>query len=205
VVEALGVAGLATGVLLAVPAPAPQLAVALTAAVPALLVAGRADLAWAGLGTAVAAVWAWLDVAGVTLLEAYTLPAAAAALVPAARDRQGSSWAVLGPGVALALLPSLAAAVEDGGPRPVLLAAAALAVVLGGARLRSQAPLVLGAVTLLALGVDALAPVASRLPRWVPLGVAGVVLLWVGATWERRLAQLVDLRDRYEALEDPAR
>ncbi len=201
VVAGLGAAGVGAGALLAADAPEPYLAVALTVAVPALLLAGREALAWTGLAVAVTAVWAWAGAADVRLLEAYTLPAAAAALTPAALGRRGSSWALLGPGLALALLPSLGLAVDAGGARPVVLAAAALAVVLAGTRGGRQAPLVIGAVTLLLLGLDALAPVAARLPRWVPIGAAGLALLGAGATWERRLTQLRDLRARYDALE----
>lgn len=72
---------------------------------------------------------------------------------------------------------------------------------LSGARARLQAPLILGAVTLLALGVDVLLPVAARLPRWVTIGAAGLVLLWLGATTDRRLTQLRGLRQRLQNLE----
>ncbi|HEU4399332.1 MAG TPA: hypothetical protein VFU54_16040 [Actinomycetota bacterium] len=215
VLEPLGLGGQVLGVLLAVPEER-WLAVALTAAVPALLLAGvrRPRLTelqltgggylWTGAATALAATWAWLTVAQVTLPEAYTLPAAALALaagVAARRDRpQLSSWLGLGPGLAVALLPSLAVAVggAGGAARPLLLTGAALLVVLAGARARLQAPLVLGGVTLLVLGADAVAPVAAQLPRWVTIGAAGLLLLWLGATAERRLNRLRELRQQFK-------
>lgn len=163
VMETLSLAGLVAGILLAAREER-WLAAALTAAVPMLAVAAvrpaRRGYAWCGAAAAVAATWAWLAVANVALVEAYTLPAAGAALI-----------------------------------------AGALLVVLSGARARLQAPLILGAVTLLALGVDVLLPVAARLPRWVTIGAAGLVLLWLGATTDRRLTQLRGLRQRLQNLE----
>ncbi len=212
VLEGLGLGGQVVGVLLAAPDER-WLAVALTAAFPALLLAGvRRQAAlrpthdgflWTGAATALAATWAWLSVANVTLLEAYTLPAAAIALAAGWTTRRRphpSSWLTLGPGLAVALLPSLAVAVggAGGAARPLLLTGGALLVVLAGARARLQAPLVLGGVTLLALGLDALAPVAAQLPRWVTIGAAGLLLLWLGATAERRLARLRELREQFK-------
>ena len=88
-----------------------------------------------------------------------------------------------------------------GAARLLLLTAGALLVVLAGARARLQAPLVLGAVTLVALGVDAVWPVAAQLPRWATIGAAGLLLLWLGATAERRLAKLRELRRRLQGQE----
>jgi hypothetical protein len=138
--------------------------------------------------------------------EAYTLPAAAVALAAGAALRRGrtrpSSWLAFGPGLALALLPSLGLAIDRGGvARPLLLTGGALLVVLAGAGARLQAPLVLGAGTLVVLGLDAALPVAAQLPRWVTIGAAGLLLLWLGATAERRLARLRELREQFQALE----
>jgi len=209
VAESLGLAGLVLGVLLTA-GEERWLASALTAAVPMLLVAAvrpaRRGYLWCGAAAAVAATWAWLSVADVTLLEAYTLPAAAVALVAGVVARRGrtqlSSWLAFGPGLAVALLPSLDLVIDRGGvARPLLLTGGALLVVLVGARARLQAPLVLGAVTLVGLGVDTVAPVAAQLPRWVTIGAAGLLLLWLGATTERRLTQLRELRRRLQDLE----
>jgi hypothetical protein len=209
VVESLGLAGLAVGAALAA-VEQDRLAEALTVAAPALLAAagpGRRHYRWAGSVVAVAAIWAWLVVADVTVLEAYTLPAAAVALGAGVAARDGraphpGSWPVYGPGLALALLPSLALATDGRGlARPLLLSGGALLVVLAGARSRLQAPLVLGTVTLLGLAVDAAWPVAAQLPRWTTVGGSGLLLLWLGATAERRLARLRQLRRRFQELE----
>jgi hypothetical protein len=209
VVEAVGIIGLVLGVVLAGSAQR-WLAIALTAAVPLLLAAAarpdRRAYAWSAAVAAVVATWAWLSLAGVSLPEAYTLPAAAVALLAGALARrrapQLSSWLAFGPGLAAALLPSLGLAIDqDGAARPLLLTTGALLVVLAGARARLQAPLVLGAVTLVALGVDAVEPVAAQLPRWATIGAAGLLLLWLGVSAERRLAQLRELRQRLQGLE----
>src|SRR5215211_1865956 len=209
VLESVGIIGLVLGVLLA-GTEQHWLAITLTAAVPLLQAAAarpdRRAYAWSAAAGAVVATWAWLSLAGVTLPEAYTLPAAAVALLAGALARrrapQLSSWLAFGPGLAAALLPSLGLALDqDGVARPLLLTAGALLVVLAGARARLQAPLVLGAVTLLALGVDAVWPVAAQLPRWATIGAAGLLLLWLGATAERRLAQLREVRQRLQGLE----
>ncbi|HEX6674634.1 MAG TPA: hypothetical protein VF486_06380, partial [Actinomycetes bacterium] len=200
VLEALGLGMGALGVLLA-GSEGRWLAAALTAAVPAMLAAGawpvRRAYLWSGAVVAIAATWAWLAVAGVAAVEAYTLPAAAVALAAGALARRGEarpgSWLAFGPGLAVALLPSLALvlAVDRGGmTRPLLLSAAALLVLLAGARAGLQAPLVLGAVTLLGLGADAVLPVAAQLPRWITIGLTGLLLLWLGATAERQLTRL---------------
>jgi len=206
--EALGLGGLVLGVALAAEEPS-WLAGTLTAAVAVLLAAlapARRWYLWGAAVAAVAATWAWLDVAQVRVPEAYTLPAAAVALAAGAALRRGrarpSSWLAFGPGLALALLPSLGLAIDRGGvARPLLLTGGALLVVLAGAGARLQAPLVLGAGTLVVLGLDAALPVAAQLPRWVTIGAAGLLLLWLGATADRRLARLRGLREQFQALE----
>ena len=209
VVEALGLAAGVLGIALTA-GDQRWLAAALTVAVPALLAAAaspvRRAYLWGGAAAAVAAVWAWLAVAEVTVPEAYTLPAAAVALAAGAVARSGGarpgSWLAFGPGLAVALLPSLVLAVDQGGTaRPLLLTGAALLVVLAGARAGLQAPLVLGALTLLGLGLDAVLPVAAQLPRWVTIGLAGLLLLWLGATAERQLVRLRQLHHRFQELE----
>jgi hypothetical protein len=212
VVELAGLAGLVLGIALATDDQR-WLAASLTVAVPSLLLAavglGRRGYLWASVVVATVATWAWLAVAEVTLPEAYVLPAAATALAAglAARRRplRPGSWLAYGPGLALALLPSLVLAVDGHGlVRPLLLSGGALAVLLAGARPRLQAPLVLGAGTLVGLAADAVLPVAAQLPRWVSVGGAGLLLLWLGATAERRLTRLRHLRHQLAELEPGA-
>src|SRR6266498_409399 len=92
VMETLSLAGLVAGILLAAREER-WLAAALTAAVPMLAVAAvrpaRRGYAWCDAAAAVAATWAWLAVANVALVEAYTLPAAGAALIAGAVTWRG--------------------------------------------------------------------------------------------------------------------
>jgi hypothetical protein len=85
--------------------------------------------------------------------------------------------------------------------RPLAVTAGALLVLLAGARTRLQAPLVIGGAALAVIGLDTLLPVAAQVPRWVVLAAAGVLLLWLGATAEHRLAQLRALAGRFRDLE----
>ncbi|HEX6596309.1 MAG TPA: hypothetical protein VF045_05205, partial [Acidimicrobiales bacterium] len=188
----------------------PWLAIALTAATAWLMVAGtsptRRQWLLAGAATSVAATWAWLAVFDVRLVEAYTLPAAVVALVAGITARRRTttldSWTALAPGLSVGLLPSVALVISDGGvARPLAVTAAALAVLLIGAERRLQAPMVLGAGALLAVALDALWPVAARVPRWAAIGTIGLLLLWLGATAERRLAQLREAGRRFRDLE----
>ncbi|MFF8259634.1 SCO7613 C-terminal domain-containing membrane protein [Streptomyces virginiae] len=151
----------------------------------------------------VAATWVRLAEAGITAPEAYTLPVTVPALAVGflrrRRDARASSWTAYGPGLAATLLPSLLAAWGDADwVRPLVLGVAALAVTLAGGRWRLQAPLLLGGAVLAAVAVHELAPyvvqVAGALPRWVPPALAGVLLLAVGATYEKRLRDARRLR-----------
>jgi hypothetical protein len=118
------------------------------------------------------------------------------------RSERLDSWAAFAPGLAVGLLPSVVLVLTDGGlARPLAVTAAALAVLLAGARSRLQAPMVLGAGALLIVGLDALWPVAARVPRWAAIGTVGILLLWLGATAERRLTQLREAGRRFRDLE----
>jgi hypothetical protein len=163
--------------------------------VPLMFVArlrGHRSVLYAACGAfaAVGATWAWLAAAGVSVAEAYTLPAAAAAVVTgrlAYRDGPARSWLNYGPALTLSLGPTLVLAIaRNDDTRAIAVGLAALAIVLIGARQRLQAPIVLGALTLVVIGVDRLGPMAVHLPRWIMLAGAGSVLLWVGSTFERR-------------------
>ncbi|MFJ9029912.1 SCO7613 C-terminal domain-containing membrane protein [Streptomyces sp. NPDC102274] len=151
----------------------------------------------------VLATWVRLASSGVSAPEAYTLPvtlpALAVGLLRRRRDPEASSWTAYGPGLAATLLPSLPAAWGDPDwPRPLLLGLAALALTLAGARLRLQAPLVLGGAALALDALHELAPyvaqLAGVLPRWLPPALAGLLLLAVGATYEQRQREARRLR-----------
>jgi hypothetical protein len=101
-----------------------------------------------------------------------------------------TSWAGEGPAVGVALLPSALVAVAEPSPLRFVLVvwAAGLAAVLGAVTHR-QAPFVLGACSLAWVVLGRLAPYAPLLPRWITLGTVSLVLLVVGATYERRRQQ----------------
>lgn len=152
----------------------------------------------------VLATWVRLYASDVATPEAYTLPVTVPALVVGVlrrrRDPEASSWTAYGPGLSVTLLPSLAAAWGDTHwARPLVLGVVALAVTLVGARLRLQAPLVLGAAVLALVTLHELAPyivqVVDALPRWLPPALAGLLLLALGATYERRLNDARRLRE----------
>ncbi|MCH0540546.1 hypothetical protein I3F58_13395 [Streptomyces sp. MUM 203J] len=151
-----------------------------------------------------AATWVRLAVWEVAVPEAYALPVAVPALVVGAlrvrRDPAVGSWSAYGPGLGAGLLPSLWAAWGDPGwVRPLLLGLVALGVTLAGARLRLRAPLVLGGAVLALVASHELAPYVAQvvgvLPRWLPPALAGVLLLAVGATYERRMRDVRRMRE----------
>jgi hypothetical protein len=123
--------------------------------------------------------------AGLRVLEAYTLPAAAGLLLGAGPALvRGPSWPAWGPGLLVAAVPSgLLAVFHAGGTRPVaVLAAAAVAMVTAGAT-GLRAPLMIGAGTAVAVALG-LAVEARLWPLAGVLGVGGV-LLAVGARREQ--------------------
>jgi hypothetical protein len=139
---------------------------------------------------ALLAVWAWLSSAEVTVVEAYTAPAAVLLLAAGIlkwRNAPGRSWLTLAPALVLAIGPTLGLGlVNDDTARLVAAALLCLVTVLAGAALRLQAPLFVGAMGLAVLGIDQWGGYLIALPRWITLGAVGVVLMWVGATIEHR-------------------
>ena len=160
-----------------------------------LLRADRRELGWAGGLLLAMASWVRLWDLGVSAPEAYTLPSAAALLVVGVvhlrRNPEASTMTALGPGLSLALVPSLLWALNDPTDlRSLLLGLGCLILVLAGAGLRWTAPIALGATVGALLVIRLAAPyVADAVPRWVLLGTAGALLVALGATWERRLGE----------------
>ncbi|WP_406098608.1 SCO7613 C-terminal domain-containing membrane protein [Streptomyces sp. NBC_01013] len=164
----------------------------------------RAVAGYLATGLFVLASWVRLSASGVSSPEAYTLPVTVPALVIGVlrrrRDPSASSWTAYGAGLAVTLVPALIAAWGD--PhwlRPLSLGVAALVITLLGARLRLQALLVLGGAVLALDALHELAPyvvqVVGAMPRWVAPALAGVLLLAVGATYEKRLRDARRLRN----------
>jgi len=98
------------------------------------------------------------------------------------------SWTVWGAPLLVGLVPSTLVVLHDPNAlRLVLLVTAAAACAVLGTLTHRQAPFLIGLGVLLTVAVSELGPYAAVLPRWLSLGVAGVLLLAVGATYERRL------------------
>lgn len=160
-----------------------------------LLRPDRRRLAWAGGALLAAASWVRLWDLGVSAPEAYTLPSAVVLVLVGLdrlrRDRSASSMSALAPALSLVLVPSLLwVLVDASGVRPLLLGTGCLLLVMAGARLGWTAPLALGAAAGAVLVLRLAAPyVGDAVPRWVLIGAAGALLIAVGATWERRLAE----------------
>ncbi len=163
----------------------------------------RRPAGWAASALLLAAWWVRLGASEVTVPEVYTAPVSAAllalGLVRRARGAARSSWTALGPAIASTLVPSLLAAWADvSGPRPLILAVAALAITLAGARTRLQAPLVLGGAVLVLDAARWLAPYAAdalgSIPGWIPIACLGLLTLLAGATYEQRMRDLRRLR-----------
>ena len=171
----------------------------LAAGTAAALVALRKDrhrVGWLAGALLTLSSWGRLAHANVEQPEAYTAGPAIALVVVGffarRRNSELSSWRAYGAGLTTGLVPSLAVTLgdDDGLARPLLLGGVALVVLLAGVRSRLQAPLVLGGAVLALDALIQLGPVAAGLPRWVSIGGAGLVLLVLGTTFERRLRDL---------------
>ncbi|MDG4862350.1 hypothetical protein P8605_29825, partial [Streptomyces sp. T-3] len=152
----------------------------------------------------IAASWVRLAAWDIASPEAYTLPVTIPALFIGALHRrrvpETSSWTAYAPGLAATLLPSLLAAWGDAHwLRPLLLGVAALLLTLAGSHYRLQALLAIGGTVLALDALHELAPyvvqVVGALPRWLPMALAGLLLLAVGATYEQRLRDARRMRD----------
>ncbi|MEP7369477.1 MAG: hypothetical protein ABI662_07475 [Dermatophilaceae bacterium] len=136
----------------------------------------------------------WIRLAGnnVQAVEWYTVPAAMALLFYGARrlrrDPRESTWRCLGPGMMLALTPSLLLTLDE--PiswRGLFVAMASLTLVALGVQLRLAAPFAMGVAATGLLALRNIWPVAVFIPRWTLLFLVGGVLLGVGMTWESRV------------------
>ncbi len=158
---------------------------------------------------ALALLWFRLGEAEVDTPEAYLLPLAillGASAWMAARSRGDdlasvASWHLEGPALAVAFGPTVLYALGDPGVTRQVFGLAVGALLIGaGATLRRRAPLDVGAVTVVVLGLQALLPYADQVPRWVSLGTVGVLLVAVGATFEQRRRDLREAKRHYSAL-----
>lgn len=159
------------------------------------LAAGVKDRRWYVWPGAVALVVAYILLivdSGFTFVEAYTLPLGAVALAAgtyaALRKPDINTWTVLGPGLAIALLPSVPQALaEPTELRALLLGLGAVVALLAGIKLAWQAPFVSGVVIATLLVLFNIGPYANAAPRVVVIALVSAILLGVGITWEDRV------------------
>ncbi len=175
---------------------------------------GQAAALWTGVGVAACAVAAttaarrWYVVPGIAALvvayvllivesgfsfvEAYTLPIGVALLAAGTwwmRTRpQLNSWAALGTGLSVALLPSVPQALaEPTGLRALLLGGAAVVILAIGVKLDWQSPFIFGSVIAALVLLFNIGPYANAAPRVAVIAGVSVVLVAVGITWEDRV------------------
>lgn len=133
-----------------------------------------------------------LAASDVDVVEAYTLPFGVVLLAAGAwtlrRDPAASSVVTLGPGLTLALLPSLPQALADPtGPRALMLGLGALVVLVVGTARNLKAPFILGGLVFALIVLVNVGPYAFGLPRWMLIAAASALLLGAGITWEDRV------------------
>ncbi|MGI5245389.1 SCO7613 C-terminal domain-containing membrane protein [Dactylosporangium sp. CA-139066] len=214
-IEAAGYAGAGISVLLTLGSPA-LTAAALTAvgAVLGLSAArkGRSPrqrtiLIIAASVAELIAIWLLLITVRVAVVEAYTLPFAALALITGLieiRNRpELGSWLAYGPALVAGFAPSLAIAVaQPDSPelRRVLLILAGVVTVAVGAIRQQKAPVAVGAGVTVIATVNEL--VRIGLPWWMMLLLfagTGALLVSLGATYEQR-QRLDRLRGVYRGM-----
>jgi len=148
---------------------------------------GRVPARAAGCTGLLAAAWLAAAEAGVQLPEAYTLPAAAAMLLfSGKRLLAASSWSAWGPALVTGFGPSTVLALVEPDPlRVVLVVLAATLAMTSATGWATQAPLVVGAASLMTVAVGRLLA-ALPLVGLLALVLAGAALVAVGASYESR-------------------
>ena len=162
------------------------------AGITAYLSEDRRPAGWVSGVLLTFASWIRLADNNVQTVEWYTVPAAVALLFYGVRrlrrDPRESTWRCLGPGMLLALTPSLWLALgEPISWRGLLVAFASVTLVALGVQVRLAAPFATGVVATGLLALRNIWPVAAFIPRWSLLFLVGGVLLGVGMTWESRV------------------
>lgn len=155
----------------------------------------RREAMWPGAGLLLLASWVRLADLQVHAPEAYTLPLAAALLAFGVwrmrTDDTADSMASLLPGLLLGTVPSLLWVLADPvSLRALVLGGACLVVTIAGAWLRWSALLVVGASVGAIIVLREIGPYSGDFPKWVWIGLAGLLLTTVGITWERRLLEV---------------
>lgn len=162
----------------------------------------RPIVRWTAIGLSALLALLGIVLGSADPVEAATVPLAAALLVQGIRALrlrpELRTWPALGVGLALLLVPSLLFDFSGGNAlwRILALGVVALAVLLVGARFRGQAPVLLGGIVLILHAVAQLWPWITSLYEsasglwWLWLGIAGVLLIVIAATYERRIREV---------------
>lgn len=162
-----------------------------TARVALVIAAGCELLAW----------WLLLVNRGIGTLEAYTLPLALAALGAGwllGRGRPAwTSWQRYGVALWTGFAPSLALlAIQHADPaRRFLLGLVALAVFALGAATKQRAFFVFGAAVVIVVALNEVVLLWDRIPRWIPLGAAGALVLAAAISYEWSRNKVRQLRN----------
>ena len=162
-------------------------------------------MALAGAAAITLAGWAEASARSVHLVELYTVPTGllcvAFGVQALRRDQKLGSWLAFGPGLAVLLGPSLVLSLQHPVSwRAPVVGLALVACVLVGASRLLQAPLVLGAAGFGLLVLREVSPYAFGMPRWAGIGLAGLILVSLGASWENRLRNLQRARHSMAAM-----
>ena len=145
------------------------------------------------------AYWILLWQTDVGLVEGYVVPLALVVLwggfTEYRRRETAGSWFTFAPGLLIGYLPTVAVLLITGDTplRRLLLGACAVAILVFGAWRRLQAVVVISGAVVMVSALRELALLWMLLPTWLPLGVAGALLLAVGATFEKRRRDLYRL------------
>lgn len=162
----------------------------------------RTVVFWVGVGLVAVVAAVALATGSADPIELVTAPIAVALVLHGIRSLRARpeqrSWPAVGGGLALLLLPSLVFDfVSDNHLwRVIVLGVVALAVLLAGVRFRLQAPVLLGGVVLIVHAVAQLWPWIASIYEsvsglwWLWIGIAGVLLIVVAATYERRIREV---------------
>jgi hypothetical protein len=163
----------------------------------------RRTLIIAGALSELAAIWLLLRQGQVSLLEAYTLPFALVALLVGLLEIRAhpelGSWLAYGPALVVGFLPTLVVVLtSDSNParRILLIVGAVLTLAVGSLR-RQKAPVVVGSVVTTIATLHELILLGRFLPAWVLVvlfSATGLLLVGLGATYERRRRQVRRLR-----------
>src|SRR5690606_3693470 len=135
-------------------------------------------------------------IADVGLIEAYTLPFAALALLVGLIELRHrpelGSWAAYGPALGAAFVPTLALVLttETTPARRILLLLGAVATLIAGSRARQRASVVVGSVVTAVAALNELVTVSV----WLIFIPIGILLVALGANYEKRRRDIQRLR-----------